>query len=359
MNLRLQNIAMPLASFTLDVNLTLKGRVTAIFGPSGSGKTSLLDLVAGLRVASSAFIQFNDAVLTDTAKGIFVPARRRGFGYLPQDGALFPHLSVRRNVLYGHQPGDEHHASFGFDHVVNVLEIGSLLNRGVGGLSGGERQRVSLARALLTSPRLLLLDEPLANLDARLKSRILPYFIRVRDEFKVPMLYVTHDRYEALAMADEMAILNQGRVEQTGPVQEVFNRPASLDVAGLLKVETIQPGSIVERREGLITLTVGSATLTASDQNFPSQVREVFVCIRAEDIILSKGENLPSSARNRLPATVESLCPEGPMIRVDLDAGFPLAVLLTKQACTELDLKSGSRVTAMVKAPNVHLIPRS
>ncbi|PYJ99305.1 MAG: molybdenum ABC transporter ATP-binding protein, partial [Verrucomicrobia bacterium] len=178
-SLLLNNISLPLADFTLEVNVEIRSPITVIFGPSGSGKTSLLDLVAGLRRAESAFIQLGDEILTDTSKGVFVPARRRGIGYVPQDLALFPHLSVRQNLLYGHRP--DGNKRFTFDHIVELLEVQALVHRGVTQLSGGEKQRVALARALLTSPRLLLLDEPLANLDMQLKTKILPYLARIRD----------------------------------------------------------------------------------------------------------------------------------------------------------------------------------
>jgi molybdate transport system ATP-binding protein len=234
MNLSLKKISLPLAPFTLEVDVEITGRVTVIFGPSGAGKTSLLDLIAGLRRANSAFIQLAGTVLTDTWRNLLVPSRRRGIGYVPQDLALFPHLSVRQNLFYGHKSGNGNGSLFGFEHVAKVLEIESLVSRGVTELSGGEKQRVALARALLASPRLLLLDEPLSSLDAPLREKIIPYFIRIRDEFRVPMLYVTHDRDEALALADEMIVLAGGKVIQAGPVQDVFSRPANAEVAQLV-----------------------------------------------------------------------------------------------------------------------------
>ena len=358
MKLSLRNIVLPLADFVLEASVELHHRVTAIFGPSGAGKTSLLDLLAGLRRPKSAFIQLDDRVLTDTTNGIFVPARLRHIGYVPQDLALFPHLSVRQNLLYGRQADGSTNRLFRFEHIVEVLEIQPLIERGVTQLSGGEKQRVALARALLTSPRLLLLDEPLASLDMKLKARIIPYLTRIRDEFRVPMLYVTHDRFEALMMADDIVVLVNGKIVQTGRVEDVFSRPANLDVAGVLTVETIQPGRVTNTQDGLVEVAVGSVKLFAIERNLPPKARDVFVSIRAEDVSLLKGADTPSSPRNHLPGIVQSIAREGPLMRTDLDCGFPLAAILTKQACEELALKSGDRVIALIKAPHIHLIPR-
>jgi molybdate transport system ATP-binding protein len=358
MRLLLKHISLPLASFTLDVNVEIQGRFTAIFGPSGSGKTSLLEVVAGLRPAKSAFIQLGERVLTDTAAGVFVPVRQRGIGYVPQDLALFPHLSVRQNLLYGRGSGRETSHLITLERVTEVLEIQPLIQRGVTGLSGGEKHRVALARALLASPRLLLLDEPLASLDLKLKMRIIPYLARIRDEFQIPVLYVTHDRLETLSLADEMVVLAGGKVAQTGSVREVFSRPANLEVASLLTVETVQPGRILQAADVLVSVAVGPTVLTAVAPSLSPNTREVYVCIRAEDVILITDGNSPSSARNRLPAVVVSVTREGPLMRVELDCGFALTALLTKPACEELRLKPGNRVVALVKAPHIHLIPR-
>lgn len=357
MSLLLKKISLPLSPFTLEVDVEIRGRVTAVFGPSGAGKTSLLDLVAGLRPARSAFIELDGRLLTDTSRGAFVPVRHRGIGYVPQDLALFPHLSVRQNLLYGRRSDGDTNRAFNFEHVVEILEIQPLVQRGISELSGGEKQRVALARALLASPRLLLLDEPLASLDQRLKTHIIPYLTRIRDEFRIPMLYVTHDRFEALALADEMAVLINGRIAQVGTVQDVLNRPVSLAVAEFVTLETVQRGRILKVENGLVTVAVGPATLTAVDENLTAMVDEVYVCIRAEDVILVKGNDRPSSARNHLPVVVLSLAREGALVRVELNCGFNLSALITKQACDEMALKSGDRIMALVKAPNIHLIP--
>jgi len=220
-NLTLRNISLPLTDFTLALDVELRGRVTAVFGASGAGKTSLLELVAGLRRAKNGFIQADKNVLLDTAHGIHVPIRLRRMGYVPQDLALFPHLSVKQNLLYGFKPD----AAIGitFEHVTEDFEIGHLLARRTASLSGGEQQRTAFARALLASPQLLLLDEPLASLDSKLKARIIPYLTRIRDEFQTPILYVTHESDEVRALCDEVIVLERGRCIRQGHAADVFN----------------------------------------------------------------------------------------------------------------------------------------
>jgi molybdate transport system ATP-binding protein len=220
--LDLREIRLPLAPYTLEVDATVTAEVTALFGPSGAGKTSLLDLIAGLRRAPSAVIELGGRVLTDTREGREVPARDRRIGYVPQDGALFPHLSVRGNLLYGVKKDRPVREPFTFEHVADVLEIEPFADRGIGQLSGGEKQRVALARALLSSPELLLLDEPLAGLDRPLRERILLYLRRVREEFAVPMIYVTHQPDEVMALCDEVLLLEAGRIIGRGAPGEVL-----------------------------------------------------------------------------------------------------------------------------------------
>ena len=221
MNLRLQNVRLPLARFTLEIDVEIDSQVAAVFGPSGAGKTSLLDLIAGLRRPKSAIIEIAGRVLTDTVKGIEIPTRKREIGYVPQDLALFPHLSVKKNLLYGHTPAGDSGKLFSLEHVTSVMEIGGLFGRNVSTLSGGEKQRVALARALLSSPRILLLDEPLASLDSRLKSRILPYLARIRDEFRLPMLYITHDWTEVQALCTEVLIMEDGKILSRGQPEKM------------------------------------------------------------------------------------------------------------------------------------------
>jgi molybdate transport system ATP-binding protein len=222
MSVELQGVRLPLAPFTLEVDAVLDGRVTAIFGASGAGKTSLLEVIAGLRRPAAGAVRVGGIGLTDVAARTFVSPDRRAVGYVPQEGALFPHLSVRKNLRYGHDSRRPQTAGLTFEHVTDVLEISALTGRAIGTLSGGEKQRVALGRALLAAPRLLLLDEPLAGLDAPLRERLLPYLARVRDEFAIPMLYVTHSPDEVVALCDAVLVLAGGRVTARGRPADLF-----------------------------------------------------------------------------------------------------------------------------------------
>lgn len=198
MTLIVRELVLPLAEFTLDVSATLANGTTALYGPSGAGKTTLLELIAGIRKPRSGTIELDGRMIHDVAP------RHRRIGYVPQDDVLFPHLSVRQNIFYG---GDANAAE-----IIDALEIAPLLDRGVQRLSGGERKRVALARALVTRPNLLLLDEPLAGVDIALRDRVLAYLVRVREKFPVPTIYVTHHMQEVEAICDEIVVLERGRL---------------------------------------------------------------------------------------------------------------------------------------------------
>jgi molybdate transport system ATP-binding protein len=208
-----------LGDFAVSATFQSDGGVTALFGPSGSGKTSIVGMIAGLTKPDNGRIVIDGETVFDSAAGIDVPTHRRRIGTVFQDGRLFPHMSVARNLDYGRWmtglPRDEAQ----FRHVTELLDIATLVDRRPGALSGGERQRVALGRALLMKPRLMLLDEPMASLDARRKSEILPYFMRLRDDSKLPMIYVSHDPNEVKALASRVVLLDAGRVVKSGGVE--------------------------------------------------------------------------------------------------------------------------------------------
>jgi molybdate transport system ATP-binding protein len=215
MNLLLKNIHLSLDRFSLELDLELEGEVIGIFGPSGSGKTSLLDLIAGLRKPRSAFIQLDGLVLSA------LPPQQRGIGYVPQDGALFPHLSVLGNLTYGSKRPNGS-SIFSVQHVADILEISHLLKAGVGTISGGEKQRAALARAILSQPRILLLDEPLVSLEKSLIVTGLQLLERIRKEFAIPMLYVSHSPEEITAICDQMILIDQGKIVSRGAPRDLF-----------------------------------------------------------------------------------------------------------------------------------------
>jgi molybdate transport system ATP-binding protein len=210
------DVAKQLGEFSLQASFASEGRVTGLFGASGAGKTSLINMIAGLLRPDRGSITIDHETLDDTAAGVHVPAHRRRIGYVFQDARLFPHLDVRQNLNYGRRMNRLADDPVERTRVADLLDIGSLLNRRPGQLTGGERQRVALGRALLAQPRLLLLDEPLGSLDEERKVEILPYLVRLRDEAKVPMVYVSHDAGEMRQLATQIVMLRRGRVVAFG-----------------------------------------------------------------------------------------------------------------------------------------------
>ena len=217
-----------LGNFVLDAAFDSAGGLTALFGPSGAGKTSLINAIAGLLRPDHGKIVVDGAVLTDTERGVFLPARKRRIGYVFQEGRLFPHLTVRQNLLYGRwfaPPMERKGGAPGeVDHVIELLGIGALLQRRPAHLSGGEKQRVAIGRALLARPRLLVMDEPLASLDEARKTEILPYIERLRDEARVPIIYVSHQIAEVTRLATTLVVLSEGRVAAVGPTARIMGR---------------------------------------------------------------------------------------------------------------------------------------
>jgi molybdate transport system ATP-binding protein len=227
--LSLRQVELKLGAFRLTVDIELHPGCVGVFGPSGAGKTTLLELIAGLRRAHGGQVILDETVLADSASRQWIPPHRRRIGYVPQDLALFPHLDVRGNILFGAPKMDEDATSYSIEALIELLGLAPLLGRRIDGLSGGERQRVAIARALAAKPRLLLLDEPLTGLDADRKESVLEYLKLLRRNWSVPMIYVSHQADELAALCDEVIVLRHGAVAARGPTADIFepaDRPA-------------------------------------------------------------------------------------------------------------------------------------
>jgi molybdate transport system ATP-binding protein len=319
-------------------------RVTVLFGPSGSGKTTLLRLLAGLDRPDEGVISFHGDTWYDSSRALHLPPQRRRAGFVFQDYALFPHLTVAQNVGFAasRARAAELMETFG------LVDMAARYPRGI---SGGQQQRVALARALAAGSALLLLDEPLSALDAASRVRVRTDLRRMLLSSGVPAIVVTHDRAEAIALGDWMAVLVSGRIRQTGPVREVLRHPADVSVAESVGVENVLSAEIAARDPGLLTLQVGQQHLQCVDSG---ETGPLFACIHADDIALSRDIARSSSVRNRLTGRVLSVLREGPLARVELDCGFPLIAVITAQSAAEMDLKPDDTVCAVVKTTAVH-----
>jgi molybdate transport system ATP-binding protein len=327
-----------------------KHAVTVLFGPSGAGKTTVLRLLAGLDRPDAGSIRCGDEVWYDHARGIHLPPQKRRVGYLSQDYALFPHLTVRGNVAYGAR-------GRAVDDLLARFDLAELSGRYPRQLSGGQLQRVALVRALAAEPRLLLLDEPLSALDEPTRLRLRSDLRQLLEGVRMPAIVVTHDRTEALVLGDSIVIMIDGKLRQAGAVENVFDCPADADVAAAVGVETICPARVMSRSAGLVNVEIAGARLEAVDFGDPAV--EVFACIRAESVTIERHvSGNPTSARNRLAARIVSVRPEGPLARVALDCGFRLNAIVTRQSHEEMHLREGELVTAVVKATSIRIVPR-
>lgn len=339
--------------FRLGVDLHLPGSgVTALFGPSGSGKTTCLRAIAGLEPARGGYVCINGDVWQDDAKSIFVPTHRRGLGYVFQEPSLFSHLSVQGNLEYGFRRVDRAYSNAEFDRIVELLGIGSLLTRAPERLSGGEQQRVAIARALLVRPRLLLLDEPLASLDLRRRSEILPYLERLHDELEVPSIYVSHMPDEVARLADHLVLLDGGTVVASGPLQETLARldlPSTFADNASAVVETIVDGHDSTNHLTRLKFTGGTLYVPRRAESAGSKVR----CrIEARDVSLTLERQAGTSILNIVAATVIDLAetdhPAQVLVRLDAQ-GTPLLARITRRSWNALRLTPGSSVWAQVK----------
>lgn len=339
--------------FRLDVTLkTGAGRVTALFGPSGAGKSSLANAIAGLLRPDAGRIALDGEVLFDSAKGIDLPPERRRIGYVFQDARLFPHLTVAANLDYGLKRTPRNLRRVARDQVIALLDIAPLLHRRPAGLSGGEKNRVAFGRAVLTSPRLLIFDEPLASLDGARKAEILPFIERLRDELAIPMVYVSHAVEEILRLADDVAVIDAGRVQRVGPTVQTLN------AGPIIHAEAGDPGSVIEAviaeadaGDGLTALGVNGGRLYVPHLPGARTGARVRLRIRARDVALARERPQGLSILNVLPARITAL-ENGPAAQIDvaLDIGAPLWARITRRSARELALTPGTDVYVLIKS---------
>jgi molybdate transport system ATP-binding protein len=342
--------------FSIDIDLSLPGRgVTALYGHSGSGKTTCLRCVAGLEKAGHGYIRINDEVWQDSDRGVFLAPHKRALGYVFQEASLFPHLSVQGNLEFGLKRIAASDRRIQLHQAAELLGIDHLLARRPDKLSGGERQRVGIARALLTSPRLLLLDEPLAALDSLRKNEILPYLERLHDELQIPMLYVSHSQDEVARLADHLVLLEQGRAIASGTIGETLARldlPLAMgDDAGVV-IEGVV--SAYDDKYQLVSVNLPGSALQMRVAHAALAVGKALRCkVQARDVSLSLLGDEPSSILNRLPVTVVSqiAADNAAHVLLRLDAeGTALLARITRYSFDHLQICPGQRLWAQIKA---------
>ncbi len=342
-----------LDSFRLYMDVEVDSSVLAVFGPSGAGKSTLIELICGVRKAHHGVIKVGERVFFDSSHRIHVPARERRIGWVPQDASLFPHLSVWENICYGANRGEGRNL---ISHIVEVLNLDHAINRLPSSLSGGEKQRAALARALASSPALLLLDEPLGSLDIPLRYKIFPYLLKIRDTFQIPILYVSHDPNEVMTIADYVFMLVQGKVVNQGNPAGLLAglRGLSLDgrdmTTNTLKVKRLE----LRPEEGIERVSTERGLVLAIPLNPIRTDVAGYVTIEAHDIILSRFEPQGVSAPNIAQGMVRQVDMVGAHAYVHVEAAEKLVARITKASATELNIAEGETVYLIIGAEHCH-----
>lgn len=348
-------------TFSIDAEIAIGGEdagIVALFGKSGCGKTSIVNMIAGLLRPDSGKVAIDGRVLFDSSAGIDMPPHKRDVGYVFQDARLFPHMSVKSNLLYGAGRGSA--SRFALDQITALLDIGHLLARRPGELSGGEKQRVSIGRTILSNPRVLLMDEPLASLDGARKAEILPFIQRLRDELGLPIVYVSHSIEEVVRLADVMVLIDDGRVAASGDVGEITSRLDLYPLTGRYEAGSVIAATVKEqdRDYGLTILDTPGGDVRVP-QLALSKGQSLRLRIRARDVALATERPSGTSFQNILKGTVREVgerihtrgdAAADAMVEVSVDIGAPLRVRITRKSFDELELKIGSPVFALIKA---------
>lgn len=341
-----------LAGSKFDVAFSAPGEgVTALYGRSGAGKSVIMDTLAGGNRPESGIVRVNGATFIDTDKGLLLPVHQRRIGYVFQDSRLFPHFSVKSNLLYGLKRA-KGRRFVDFDHAVGLLGLEDLLQRRPHRLSGGERQRVAIGRAILAQPSILLMDEPLSSLDPPRKAELLPYIERLRDDLRIPIIYISHDFNEVMRLADYLVVVDRGRVAKHGPLLDLASDPELSPLIGRFEAGAVIACSVLshDRANDLTQLSFGRHRLMVPfvDSDVGSMVR---VRLRARDVAIALSEPTDTSIANRLPGTlVELIARDGPFVDagVEID-GTIVRALLTRASAERLALTPGMPVWVLVR----------
>lgn len=328
--------------------------ITALFGPSGSGKTTVLRCLAGLERPQRGTIVFDGEVWFDSKECIHRTPWQRNVGYLFQEYALFPHLTISENIAYGLRRQTASDRNRIVNELMERFELSGKGNCYPQQVSGGQQQRAALARTLARRPSLLLLDEPLAALDSAMQDDMRYELRQVLTDFAIPMFLVTHDRNDAIALADHLLVMDQGRILQSGKGEVVFKHPADERVAKMVGVRKLHYGRIVVRTEKATTIAVGDVQLTSSMTTDIDQ--DVLVCIRAEDVEILPSMRTSGISENCLAATVRMITVEGALIRLEVDCGFALSAVAPSWMVRSCNLDVGTVIRVRIPEEAIHLI---
>lgn len=341
--------------FTLDLDLEAGSGITALFGRSGAGKSTIINAVAGLLRPDEGFLEVGGETLMDTTRNIHMPPHKRRFGTVFQDARLFPHLTVAQNLDFGTRYAPKG-SNIPRDDVIDLLGLRPLLTRAPNTLSGGEKQRVALGRALLSAPRMLLMDEPLASLDATRKHEILPYLENLRDgPLNLPILYVSHAIEEITRLADTLILLGEGRIATQGPLRDVMSDPAAVPLIGVREAGSVIEATVQSHdTDGLTTLKLPAGRIILPTVNAPVGTK-MRLRIKAQDVMIARTRPTDISALNILAASITGIHKgTGPGIALSLDIGRQtLLARVTRRAVTDLNLRVGTSCFAVLKSTTI------
>ncbi len=350
------NIDLRRGTFHMSLKCSFDAAITGIFGSSGAGKTTLLNIIAGLTEMNSGQIEMNHQLLYDKAKKINIPPEQRRIGYVFQEGRLFPHLSVKENLRFGEKLLNSGQRKVIFKEVIDLLEIGPLLNKKIKEISGGQAQRVAIGRALLTSPKLLLFDEPFAGLDARLRSQVIPFLKRITSHYQIPMLIVSHDLQDLLKITDQLMLMQDGKCLGQGEFTKLLDENKAfnlLSYSGMVNtaemhVQTSLPES------GMVILKAGDDQLLRAELNTEKEPlkpgEKVNISMRPEDVTLALHHIEDISIQNQIKGTVGQVINKHNKAICLVDAGFPVIAEVTVATAKNMHIVPGKEIWCLIKA---------